>query len=254
MQGADFRGAVLRGAASPNANLQGADLSKANMRLAILIGADLQGADVSETALQDADLRYANLEGANLRYADVQGANFRGAFLQGARLIGANLRRADLTDADLQGVDLRGADVWMTQPPRRESFPQFVDLESIKLEPPNTKADREAWKASKAYRVWADLKAMPVPDRAKLTSFLASLACSDVAKKPYMAQGLVFRAFVSNFNGDLLAFYEAITRCGVVERIPESYRQALEIAVRYARQSPNAEGNVTPKTDSQPSR
>jgi hypothetical protein len=78
----------------------------ADLRGAALPGADLAGADLESALLARANLVGANLSGAKLRWADLKGADLHNARLAGAELLGAHMEHADLTGADLQGATL----------------------------------------------------------------------------------------------------------------------------------------------------
>ncbi len=99
--GANFSGAVMRGAFVGSirlirANLDGADMTGADMENATLTDASMVGATFLTTDLYQATLLRANLTDAT----------FDGAFLSEARMSRANLTGASFVDAYLFQVDL----------------------------------------------------------------------------------------------------------------------------------------------------
>ncbi|OFN79350.1 hypothetical protein HMPREF2572_06985 [Neisseria sp. HMSC064E01] len=96
LNGADFRGAILRETKFQNSKLRRAKLNDA---------------ELIEVNLQNADLLLANLQGAGLRRANLQGADLRLVNFQGARLLSANLQSAELKMARLSNVNLANVDL-----------------------------------------------------------------------------------------------------------------------------------------------
>lgn len=101
LDGADFRGADLKGAqlhpygdGTQNAAAQRSSLIACDFSAAMLVGANLSG-----SLLAFAKFTNADLTGANLRGADLSKTNF----------FGAELAAADLTGADLDGANFYGA-------------------------------------------------------------------------------------------------------------------------------------------------
>ena len=96
LNGADFRGAILRETKFQNSKLRRAKLNDA---------------ELIKVNLQNADLLLANLQGAGLWRANLQGADLRLVNFQGARLLSANLQSAELKMARLSNVNLANVDL-----------------------------------------------------------------------------------------------------------------------------------------------
>ena len=118
---------LLKAYAGGQRYFEGADLKGANLKGAYLRSADLGGADLGGAYLRSADLGDANLGGANLRGANLKGADLGGAYLEGADLGGANLGGANLGGANFRYANLKSAylgganlgDQWIIQGPCR---------------------------------------------------------------------------------------------------------------------------------------
>ena len=89
LNGADFRGAILRETKFQNSKLRRAKLNDA---------------ELIEVNLQNADLLLANLQGAGLRLVNFQGARLLSANLQSAELKMARLSNINLANVDLQAA------------------------------------------------------------------------------------------------------------------------------------------------------
>ena len=132
----DLRGAELRGAQFPDADLSGAmlhdaSLGGANFWDADLSGAYLNSADLSEAQLYGAKCSstffwFAKLIGALLQEADLSRGNFHGATLSRANLGGANLSRASFQDAIL-------ANAWLERANLTDAGFLGADLSNVRL-------------------------------------------------------------------------------------------------------------------------
>ncbi len=251
LEDATLKLAVIGGADFSNANLRKADFSAGVQgQGAIFLIAQLEGADFNGAQLQYADFSNAQLQAANLSYAQLQGAILRDAFLNGAVLYKARLNGADLTRADISGVDFREALVWQATPPANPGQAFKADMRGLNLIPMTTvdRSDLEetlggiaslrvrkevvsmlkpvlstkmsdTWKGSPGYVQWRALiggMAEFDPDvyRADLTAYLTKLACKTRWQDGAVAYGVVRRAKVQGFVGDLIAIYDRLKASG----------------------------------------
>ena len=267
MAGIDLRAARFEGA-----QLDGADLGQALLVGATFLMANLQGADLGGAKLQGVDLSSARMQGANLQQAGLEGAVLRDADLEGASLQAAKLHGANLRGAKLQGADLAGASIWRTTPPGSDSTtlgdlanlvltpPSDADLAALKaaiagietgplqerlgeLLGPLTGGARDgAWAESPDGQAWASLlraseAAMAENYKARLTEFLARLACRPRFADGLVASGVARRAMAQNFKGDLAVFYDRLKAadCPVAAAIPPRLMRDLASAADIAR-------------------
>ncbi len=123
-----LRGADLRSAELPNAQLFAADLRGAMLWRTNLAGADLRHADLSGAMLWESNLEGADLDGADLEGAMLDGANLSTTSLSGSKLLNATLREADLRDAYLGIVEIEEPEDEIEEP---DSV--YVDLRKANL-------------------------------------------------------------------------------------------------------------------------
>jgi uncharacterized protein YjbI with pentapeptide repeats len=269
---AALAGVDLRAARFEGAQLEGADLAQAQLTGATFLMANLQGADLGGARLQAADLSSARLQGANLQQAGLEGAVLRDADLEGASLQAAKLHGANLRNAKLQGADLAGVSVWRTTPPGGEAAalgslsnilfgrPGEADVAALKavvsgietgplrdrlselLGPLQDGAAEGAWSDSPDGQAWAGLQAaseaaMADTYRARLTEYLAGLACRPRFADGMVASGIARRAVRPGFKGDPAAFYDRLKAadCAASAAVPPRLMRDLAAAADAAR-------------------
>ena len=245
MVAADLTDARLVGADFANARLDRADLSGGiDAQGASFLVASLAGADLNGARLQGADFTYAQMQGAVLTQTRLEGAKLRNVDLEGGSLAEANLQGANLAGARVDGADLHGAWIWGTEPPTSDatgvtdvSEPTLkpmdaseltalkADIEVIgeprlrsyiadALEPLADTGERGKWASSPAGARWQAMAAAAVAAapgyRAKLTEYLAKLACKPRWSAGHVATGIARRAIAPQFRGDLVALHDKL--------------------------------------------
>lgn len=247
LDGADLRYAELQGADFSGADMRGADLSGGtDLMGANFLGTLLQGADLSGANLQGADFSSAALQGALFSLAQAQGASFQGAEMNGANLNFARLQGADFDGAILKGTDFSSAILWLTVPPASGDT-ELSNMSRLKLAPirernlaklkeataaikdPKVrvrvaaalkglmdKAASEQWGTSADAQKWESLgEENGVPDpiayAERLTQMLIEMSCQVRWSDGYVATGIIQRALMPGFKGDLKALYERLS-------------------------------------------
>jgi uncharacterized protein YjbI with pentapeptide repeats len=271
--GAQLAQALMTGANLSNAGLQRADLTGAWLQGANLLLASLQGADLTGAKAQVADFTGAGLQGANLSLAGLEGAVLRDAELEGANLRMAVLYGADVFGVRLAGSDLTGAQVWRTRPPGAEGL-AFTDMAQIIMRPPTDEelavlgaslapmsggplkprlADAMAgltdaglnasWAGSSERDLWqgfaksAGEAAAADGYKARFTEVLGRLACRPRFADGAVAAGIVHRALVPGFKGDIPVLYDKLRSpdCPASAAVSTRLMQELATAANAAR-------------------
>ena len=220
---ADLTGAWLYGAAFARASLQGADLSRARLQMADLSGAALQGASLASASLEAASLRDADLDGANLQMARLYGADLTGARLQGSDMKAAYIWR---TAPPVDGLGFSDLAQIIVQPPAEDQLTAFAALARLQSGALKTRAadglaaladaaQNGAWSASSEQQAWQGLAkaseaAMADGYRARLTDYLARLACRPRFAGGAVATGVARRATAQGFRGDAAVLYDRL--------------------------------------------
>ena len=276
LQGADLTGANLQGADLANASLQGAVLEFANLHGASLRDADLEGANLYQVRLLGADRTGANIRAASLREAWVwralppSKASAGLADLEGLResapenseieALDALLKR--MADANLE-QRLRERLAGVLKPGEGAASPQTwseiaAAARSVEFEPrvavvtgsvSTTNAVVTTGLGSLPETIGTGgstpsvVTGQPLQNRnsddrsARLTRYLASLACKTRWANGSVAAGLAKRAHSVAFNGDMGGLYERLKspECPAAKTMPDVVIRRLADSVERLR-------------------
>ncbi len=131
LNGADFRGAVLRKVNFQKSKLHNAQLQWVDLNLAHLQGADFENADLENANMQAANLKNAILQGANLQKVNLQYADFNWSQLKNnkTQLAAAKITVYDFIENIYPDWKKENAPEWeaLTGEEQTKALQQFCD-------------------------------------------------------------------------------------------------------------------------------